>query len=84
MFYVCGMEKTLKGLIEEKGVTAYSLAVKMKLSPQYMYDIVSGRKSCSLERYVEICLNIGYTEAETLQFVADKLGFQLIIIRERS
>ncbi len=68
------MEK-IKELRTKKGITQKELANRLNKKFQYISTIETGKRNVSLEMYSKICIALGYTELETLQLIADYLGY---------
>jgi transcriptional regulator with XRE-family HTH domain len=69
--------KNIKELREEKGFTQVKLAGILDCDFQYISNIETGIKNISLEKFAEICIALGYTQFETMQFISENLGFDV-------
>ena len=65
----------IKELRSNKRVTQKELARRLNSTFQYISNIETGNKKESLDMYAKICIALGYTETETLKFIAERLGF---------
>ena len=70
---------TIKQLRKAKGITQQELADRLNKKFQYISAIETGKRNVSIEMYAEICTSLGYTELETLQFIADILGYSCVL-----
>lgn len=69
----------IKKLRTDKGITQQELANRLDKSFQYISNLETGKRNASLEMYSKICIALGYTELETLQLIADKLGYSCVL-----
>lgn len=46
---------------------------------QYISNLETGKRNASLEMYSKICIALGYTQLETLQLIAKKLGYSCVL-----
>jgi len=69
----------IKKLRNKKGITQQELANRLDKKFQYISNIETGKRNVSLEMYSEICIALGYTELETLQLIANKLGYSCVL-----
>ena len=71
--------KKIKELRTQKGVTQQELADRLNKNFQYISNLETGRRNASIEMYAKICVALGYTEFETLQLIADYLGYSCVL-----
>ena len=69
----------IKELRTGKGITQQELANRLNKKFQYISNIETGKRNTSLEMYSKICIVLGYTELETLQLIAEKLGYSCVL-----
>ena len=70
---------TIKQLRNKKQVTQQELAERLNKHFQYISAIETDKRNVSIEMYAKICIALGYTELETLQFIAQKLGYSCVL-----
>jgi len=69
----------IKHLRKQKGITQKELANRLNKDFQYISNLETGKRNASIEVYSKICISLGYTELETLQFIADNLGYSCVL-----
>ena len=69
----------IKKLRTEKKITQQELANRLNKQFQYISSIETRRRNVSLEMYSKICIALGYSEFETLQLIADYLGYSCVL-----
>lgn len=69
----------IKKLRTDKRVTQKELAERLNKTFQYISSLETGRRNASIEVYAKICIALGYTELETMQLIANNLGYSCVL-----